>query len=593
MPKGAQDATLGIVGVGGLVLLGIAGLGKLVVSVNEVRVALGAMGLTARASSLAVSMGKIAGVAGGMFAAAAATGMLVEALTTGDVALGAHELERSVRQLSETGAIRNLDAQFDNFGTVLGMSRSHVDSFGEALDSVFDNSMNAKATRAFEWIPGVDSDIEIVEKRFAQLDGTLAELTSGGHADEAAAAFKTMTDEALAQGHTVEELNQLFPQYSDALIGAMTAADDAAAATTAQTDAQAMSALATDEATEATKEQQEALAEWRESVREADAAFVDLGGAYDQMVEHQKALAESAAAESESATDSWEDFYDTTNLTAQEYIDNLQAQVTAQQNWETNITDLTTKARTTMRGDMEAAAFEMIDALIKLGPEGAAQVQLLHDMSDTEFQQVVALYDQKGVEAVTEFNNSVEAAKVPVLPTPQVTSQADAVSLFLAQQQAILNQKKLTAYIQTVATLQGGDSSARYAAMAAAGLAEGGPVTGPGGPTSDNVPALLSPGEWVINAAAVNKYGAGLFANLNARRYADGGQVAAMPTGATLGGLTYATPSPTVTIAGARLTGSLDLGNGLVGVIDARVAKGMAGAARAASATRSTTGRAR
>ncbi|PCD66819.1 phage tail length tape measure family protein [Rhizobium phaseoli] len=38
------------------------------------------------------------------------------------------------------------------------------------------------------------------------------------------------------------------------------------------------------------------------------------------------------------------------------------------------------------------------------------------------------------------------------------------------------------------------------------GLADGGHVTGPGGPTSDSVPAMLSNGEYVINAASTRKH---------------------------------------------------------------------------------------
>ena len=46
--------------------------------------------------------------------------------------------------------------------------------------------------------------------------------------------------------------------------------------------------------------------------------------------------------------------------------------------------------------------------------------------------------------------------------------------------------------------------------------ASGGYISGPGGDRSDNIPAMLSPGEFVINAASVRKYGAGFFGTLNA-----------------------------------------------------------------------------
>lgn len=48
------------------------------------------------------------------------------------------------------------------------------------------------------------------------------------------------------------------------------------------------------------------------------------------------------------------------------------------------------------------------------------------------------------------------------------------------------------------------------------GYASGGRVRGPGGPTADKVPALLSAGEYVIRAASVKKYGTELLSKLNA-----------------------------------------------------------------------------
>jgi len=74
-----------------------------------------------------------------------------------------------------------------------------------------------------------------------------------------------------------------------------------------------------------------------------------------------------------------------------------------------------------------------------------------------------------------------------------------------------------------------------------AGFADGGMVSGPGTATSDSIPARLSAGEYVVRAAAVQKYGAGLLEAINrgaypraaagvsvptTRRYAEGGLVA-------------------------------------------------------------------
>lgn len=46
-------------------------------------------------------------------------------------------------------------------------------------------------------------------------------------------------------------------------------------------------------------------------------------------------------------------------------------------------------------------------------------------------------------------------------------------------------------------------------------LAVGGFVSGPGTPTSDSIPAMLSDGEYVIKAASVNKFGQGFLDNIN------------------------------------------------------------------------------
>ena len=55
--------------------------------------------------------------------------------------------------------------------------------------------------------------------------------------------------------------------------------------------------------------------------------------------------------------------------------------------------------------------------------------------------------------------------------------------------------------------------------------ASGGFITGPGSATSDSIPAWLSNGEYVIRAAAVQRYGVDTFHKLNALNFAKGGEV--------------------------------------------------------------------
>lgn len=53
--------------------------------------------------------------------------------------------------------------------------------------------------------------------------------------------------------------------------------------------------------------------------------------------------------------------------------------------------------------------------------------------------------------------------------------------------------------------------------------AGGGHITGPGTETSDSIPAMLSDNEYVVRAAAVRKYGVGMFDQINAMHFANGG----------------------------------------------------------------------
>jgi hypothetical protein len=65
-------------------------------------------------------------------------------------------------------------------------------------------------------------------------------------------------------------------------------------------------------------------------------------------------------------------------------------------------------------------------------------------------------------------------------------------------------------------------------------LAGGGSIRGPGGPTGDRIPALLSDGEFVMRSAAVRNYGYDFMRMLNQMalpKFASGGAVGSAPAG--------------------------------------------------------------
>jgi hypothetical protein len=87
-------------------------------------------------------------------------------------------------------------------------------------------------------------------------------------------------------------------------------------------------------------------------------------------------------------------------------------------------------------------------------------------------------------------------------------------------------------------------------------FADGGYVTGPGTGTSDSILARVSNGEYIVRADTVSKVGGPkFFENLNVQRFASGGMVG------------VASPSGSASLAGLAIEGTLDLGNGLIGVM--------------------------
>lgn len=63
-------------------------------------------------------------------------------------------------------------------------------------------------------------------------------------------------------------------------------------------------------------------------------------------------------------------------------------------------------------------------------------------------------------------------------------------------------------------------------------FASGGYVNGPGSATSDSIPAWLSNGEYVVSAAAVNRYGTSFLDGINEQKFATGGVVGSASTAA-------------------------------------------------------------
>lgn len=107
-------------------------------------------------------------------------------------------------------------------------------------------------------------------------------------------------------------------------------------------------------------------------------------------------------------------------------------------------------------------------------------------------------------------------------------SFGDAMKNILQQLIAQLIQAAIYATIVAACTGGGGGFAARWKGAFGKALATGGSVAGPGTGTSDSVPAMLSNGEYVLNAQAVDRLGVPFLNGLNTGRlrgFASGGLV--------------------------------------------------------------------
>jgi len=115
-----------------------------------------------------------------------------------------------------------------------------------------------------------------------------------------------------------------------------------------------------------------------------------------------------------------------------------------------------------------------------------------------------------------------DALTASILKTPSkktvtvTTNAAAAVRTLGVIEQTLGRLKDKTIVVHTINRITSGGGTALVNAT-------GGYISGPGTKTSDSIPAWLSTGEYVIKAAAVDKYGIAMMDRINARGFAAGG----------------------------------------------------------------------
>jgi TP901 family phage tail tape measure protein len=106
--------------------------------------------------------------------------------------------------------------------------------------------------------------------------------------------------------------------------------------------------------------------------------------------------------------------------------------------------------------------------------------------------------------------------------------------------------------------------------------ASGGYISGPGTGTSDSIPAMLSNGEYVVNASAVKAYGPQLMNSINAKKFAVGGMVGSMPSASSAPGFAGggSVPMPTISAPSSPKYNIPSAGGGMAPSPIAQMARG-------------------
>ena len=572
-PVKASGAALGAVTAAGLLTSGMfLTLAPRIVSTRVAMATLRTeMPRASRAfTTVSKSMLGIGGAAAGILAASEAAGILINILKTGEAEQGANELEKSVRDLAKSGDISNLNAQFQNWGKVLGANVNDVTDLGGALREALAPSVQDSMANLVGHLPGVTSYTEDVRTRFAALDTTLSGMVNGGSADEAAVAFGEIQKTAASLGFSTEKLNTLFPQYSDALVGATT--DQTKAKTAGEQLAESMGYVG-----DMSEDSAKALQSWRDKVIEADSTMLDSQGAYDAVIQKNKDLAQSTADATKSSKDSWEDYYDGVSVSMGDLLAEMQKQIDAQSNWHENLLGLADRVKQELPPKFQESGKEMLEALELQGADGASLVATLSSSSDAEFAKYVKKWGKQGSEAKDAWRESWEAA---IDPVPKFKSAKEAQAEFLhglllnpgtipvtadttdaeravANLRAAISNSSIPNYVEVSATRPSRFSKSLNTGLPRSPFADGGAITG-GTPGVDSVPILTMPGEHVWTTAEVNQVG-GQGAMYRMRALARAGALPKYASGGAVGYLGIGTPSATdsASIRTARLKAAL------------------------------------
>jgi len=554
LPPGLQEAVGILTGFAGVIGLVGASLMLFLPRIALVRRELIALGVTANTTKAAMmGLGRLGLVAAVIGAMAYGADQLTNSLK--DAPPKVTELTQALLTFARTGKVAGeLSKTFGKDLAGLGDAAARIAHPG-ALDRIGDALYEITHLGI-----GDDANLEAAREKIAALDASLASLVQNGAANEAAINFNRYAAEAEAAGTSTEKFRTLLPGYAEALAQSGLQTDIATGSQGQLGDATAMTAdEMADQRSEAEKltDALKALNGIAISVAEGEIQFQD---SLDQLSETVKENGKSLDVTSEKGRAVKGAFLDAAKA-AMEHAQAVADQMGSQEAGNAVLA----KNIGLLRETMAAAGFTapQIDALTaayaKLPTNASTQVSApgaaeAMRQIDNVYASVAKLQPGKTITIKAPTGEAVQALQaagyavksIPNSRDVRVTAPTNAAQSSVSALKRALDalRDRLVTVTTVHRTVQnntvgrpqkgegnlskhaGGGLIHRYAAGGSVwGFPAGGMVFGPGSSTSDDVPAWLSNGEYVIRASAVSKYGVGLLDALNQQRFASGGPV--------------------------------------------------------------------
>jgi TP901 family phage tail tape measure protein len=507
------------------------------------------------ASSLSTWPGRFK--AATMAAAALAEGLALITASKADVSI--EQITNALGALNgKAGDTKDIDAIFTKWDkNLFSGGPAEVNNMSDAVRRLVKKDDVDRFNQSFDGLSKTmglgEAGITKVEERFQQMGQSLQQMVSGGHADQAAEAFKRLAKSFTDQGGSAQQALDAMPAYRDELIkmahdaGVANISGDALvelaggkipAAMAKAAQAQANSTAAGQKAQKqqesftkalddagvsadglatnlqkvldgmlatgmATMDSRDATARFNKTAAEASKAIDDL----------VKSGVPLAGALNEAGTD-----FDLTTEAGQSLNSKLEEVARTGVNMAKSVKGNDIAAQKEMQSDLEKTYDSLIKAADGMGIHGQAAVDLTRKLLGIPPNVDVKTWmDDYARQKAADTKSAIESIPPVVSSFIDVKTNADGA---------------IADYANAVEKARAAGHSLAYATGGLVAFANGGPVatmiggypgggllTGPGTGTSDSMIARVSNGEFVMRAAAVQKYGAGFMSALNNETY--------------------------------------------------------------------------